>query len=136
MGQFIKYVTVGLLSAGLDFLILAVMRKSVFPETIAVNLGLQRVVFAGTYAAKTVAFVTVFWFNFLLNKFWSFQSSGHMARQVALYAALCAFNLGASLGIMYVFLDLARLHYLIANVFCIGVIAAWNFILYKTVIYR
>ena len=87
-------------------------------------------------AANSAALSIVFWFNFLVNRLWSFRSRSDIRKQLLMYAVLFIFNLGVSDLIMYVLTSGLTLHYLVAKVFAIGAVVCWNFILYKKVIYK
>lgn len=86
--------------------------------------------------ANTFALTIVFWFNFLLNRLWSFQSKEKLSRQLMVYGPLFLFNLGASNLMMYYAVKVIGIHFLIAKVIAIGVIVTWNFIIYKKVIFK
>jgi putative flippase GtrA len=86
--------------------------------------------------ANTGAYIIAFWFNFLMNRFWSFKSTGNLKRQLAQYLVLFAFNLGATNLLMYVLSDLAGIIPEISKVLVMGAIVSWNFVLYKKVIYK
>jgi putative flippase GtrA len=119
--QFGRYVITGLLSLALDFLLLYACTE-----------------FLGFWYlySKVIAFTVVFWFNFLLNRYWSFRSRGPLRRQLLLYGLLCGFNLAVSGALLYYLTESFGLPYLVSNVFVVGLIVLWNFILYKRVIYR
>jgi putative flippase GtrA len=86
--------------------------------------------------SNSIALTIVFWFNFLMNRIWSFKSKNNITRQLVMYGILFVFNLAASDLIMYVLTSLLYLQYLIAKVFAIGAVVTWNFVLYKKVIYK
>ncbi|MGH8591677.1 MAG: GtrA family protein [Gammaproteobacteria bacterium] len=119
--QLLKYLTVGVLSAGLE--------TTLF-------WWLFRQLHIAWVVANSLAIFITFWFNFSLNRLWSFQSRGLLARQLVLYVALFCFNLVMSNLIIYVLADKGRLDYIVAKLISIALIVAWNFVLYKTVIYR
>lgn len=90
----------------------------------------------GVIEANSIALTIVFWFNFLMNRFFSFKSSGSIKRQLIMYGILFVFNLGASDLIMHLLTTALHIQYLIAKVFAIGAVVSWNFVLYKKVIYK
>ncbi len=86
--------------------------------------------------SNTIAYIVVFWLNFLLNKFWSFRSRENFRRQLWLYSMLFIFNLGAVSALMYLLTDVLHLYYLVSKVLVMGMVVTWNFVLYKKVIYK
>ena len=86
--------------------------------------------------ANTAAYVTVFWFNFLMNRFWSFQARGRFGRQLLLYFAIFVFNLFAINILMYFLTSVLGLHPLVSKIPVMGAVVCWNFVIYKKVIYK
>lgn len=121
VGQAVRYVITGLCSAAIEFALLFIFRDVI---------GLSILI------SNSAALSIVFWFNFLMNRLWSFKSKKKLGRQLVLYLALFVFNLGASDFIMYLMTDRLSMQYLLAKVFAIGAVVCWNFVLYKKVIYR
>lgn len=121
IGQAVRYVVTGLSSAAFEFAFLFVFKDLVGLSVIASN---------------STALAIVFWFNFLMNRYWSFKSKTKLSKQLAMYLVLFIFNLGASDLIMYLLVDRLSMQYLLAKVFAIGAVVCWNFILYKKVIYK
>ncbi len=86
--------------------------------------------------ANSIALTIVFWFNFLMNRFFSFKSSGSIKKQLIMYGILFVFNLGASDLIMHLLTSSLHIQYLLAKVFAIGAVVCWIFVLFKKVIYK
>lgn len=120
-GQAIRYVVTGLCSAAFEFALLFVFKDLA---------GLSVIV------SNSAALSIVFWFNFLMNRYWSFKSKIKLSKQLAMYLVLFIFNLGASDLIMYLLVDRLSMQYLLAKVFAIGAVVCWNFVIYKKVIYK
>jgi len=121
IGKFSRYIVTGICSAVIEFTLLFVLRDIA---------GLSVIV------ANSIALAIVFWFNFLMNRFWSFKSKSNLKKQLILYLILFVFILGASDVIMYLLTEKLLLQYLVAKVFAIGAVVSWNFVLYNKVIYR
>lgn len=119
--QMIRYVITGLSSAVIEFTLLYTFKDIVGLPVIAAN---------------SAALSIVFWFNFFMNRYWSFKSRMKLQKQLVMYLALFLFNLLASDTIMYLLIEKLSMQYLIAKVFAIGAVVCWNFILYKKVIYK
>lgn len=119
--QLLKYLTVGVVSVGLE----TTLFWWLFHQ-----LHIMWVV------SNSLAIFITFWFNFFLNRLWSFQSRGSLTRQLVLYVTLLCFNLLMSNLIIYMLADKGHLDYIVAKLISIAFIVSWNFVLYKTVIYR
>lgn len=119
--QLVRYLITGFSSAAIELSLLYIFRDIAKLSVIEAN---------------SIALTIVFWFNFLLNRHWSFKSKSSLKKQLLMYAVLFVFNLGASDLIMYVLVTLLGIQYLLAKVLAIGAVVSWNFILYKKVIYK
>jgi putative flippase GtrA len=119
--QLIRYLITGFCSAAIEISLLYIFK-------VLLKLALIE--------ANSIALTIVFWFNFLMNRLWSFKSKSSLRKQLLMYGVLFVINLGASDLIMYLLSTLLHLQYLIAKVFAIGAIVSWNFILYKKIIYK
>lgn len=119
--QMIRYLITGFSSAAIELSLLFVL-KDIF------NLAVIE--------ANSIALTIVFWFNFFINRHWSFKSKSSLKKQLLLYAVLFTFNLGASDLMMYVLVTLLGVQYLLAKILAIGAVVTWNFVLYKKVIYK
>ncbi|NLV35093.1 MAG: GtrA family protein [Clostridiaceae bacterium] len=120
-GQIMRYLITGVCSAAIEFSLLFVFKGL---------MGLSVVV------ANSIALSIVFWFNFLMNRIWSFKSKMKLSKQLGMYSLLFLFNLGASDLIMYLLTDRLSMQYLLAKVFATGTVVCWNFVIYKKVIYK
>lgn len=86
--------------------------------------------------ANSIAYVIIFWFNFLLNRYWSFESKADLKKQLVMYSFLFLFNIAAQNTLMYVLSDMAQISPQISKVLIMGAVVSWNFIIYKKIIYR
>ncbi len=120
-GQVIRYLITGFSSAAIEFSLI-ILCRDIFNFSIV--------------TANSIALTIVFWFNYLMNRKWSFKSTASLKKQLPMYLVLFVFNLGASDLIMYLLTSRLSLHYLIAKVFAIAAVVTWNFFLYKKVIYK
>lgn len=119
--QFIKYLFVGGTSFLLDYGLFLLLYK---------QFGVFEV-----YANAISVFVA-FWYNFLLNKFWSFESNDDFFKQILYYLALMFFNMLFSSGFIYIIDKRVGISPVIGKVIAMVLIVGWNFILYKTVIFK
>ncbi|NJD01250.1 MAG: GtrA family protein [Ruminiclostridium sp.] len=121
VSQIKRYLITGFSSAAIELTLLYILRD---------------IMRLGIIEANSIALTIVFWFNFLMNRFFSFKSSGNIKKQIIMYGILFVFNLGASDLIMHLLTSSLHVQYLLAKVFAIGAVVSWNFILYKKVIYK
>lgn len=119
--QFRKYIIIGITSVLIDFLILYCLTDLI---------GLYYLL------SKTISYFIVFWYSFLLNKFWAFKSNKYFIRHLVLYSFLVIINYIIASGLMYLLTDIFSFYYLVSNLFVIGFITVWNFAIYKKVIYK
>jgi putative flippase GtrA len=121
LAQFKKYLVIGFLTIILEYSLFFILNQ------------LYKLWYI---YANTIAFVIVFWFNFLLNRYWSFQSKAKLGGQLVQYGILFFINMGVSNLLMFVLSDKLNIVPIIAKLFVIGVIVSWNFIIYKKIIYK
>lgn len=121
LGQFCRYAITGLTSAAIEFSLLYIFR----------DIAKLSVVLSNSFALSIT-----FWFNFFINRSWSFKSTGNLKKQLVMYFFLFVFNLAASDAIMYLLTEKLSISYLLAKIFAIGAIVGWNFIIYRKVIYK
>ncbi|HEY8499433.1 MAG TPA: GtrA family protein, partial [Clostridia bacterium] len=87
----------------------------------------------------------IFWFNFLMNKFFTFKSRKNIIKQLVSYGLLFLFN-GVVGNILlftaikklleYLFPTTAWIPYYLPKVLIMVFIVSWNFVLYNKVIYN
>ena len=119
--QFIRYIIIGFSSFILEYLLFFTLFKLI---------GINELV------SSPIAIAVVFWFNYLMNRYWSFKSKGKLGRQLILYLLLFAFNTLISNLFIYGGTNLLQLSPLISKVMIMGLIVLWNFVIYKKIIYR
>lgn len=119
--QFIRYLIVGggsfLLEYGLFFVLLQ-----------KVNLHYL--------IANSIVYSLVSLVNFFLNRTWTFRSKENYKRQLILYLCLLSFNFFAGNLVLYILSGLMLIPPLLAKVAVMGMVVCWNFVFYKTVIYK
>lgn len=89
----------------------------------------------GIYASNISAVVIATVANYMLNKFWAFESKKNSAKSLVLYVCLFMFNLFFSSQFI-VILTGAGIHKVVAKLGSMVLITCWNFILYKKVIFK
>ena len=130
LGQFIRYVIVGITGFILEYTLFLVLRE---------RLGIRELL------SNIIVYTVIFWFNFLLNKFWSFKARNNFKRQLLYYGILFFFNL--IVGNILLFSGIRYLLVLwfgegswpvlyLPKILIMFFIVSWNFVLYKKVIYK
>ena len=119
--QLSRYLVVGFLTVGLEFLNLRLLTEV---------LGLWYI------TSNSIAYVISFAINYTLNRIWSFGSKGALKKQLVMYGVLFVVNLVLSNVMMYLFTDIIGMKYMVSKLFAVGAVVSWNFVLYKKVIYK
>ncbi|MBN1624665.1 MAG: GtrA family protein [Clostridia bacterium] len=119
--QFIKYVAVGLSSFVLEY---------AFFYFLFIILSINELI------SNTTAITIVFFYNFLMNRLWSFKSKEKFGKQVIMYGGLFFFNMLMSNLFIYSTTEYLKISPLISKVLIMGLIVLWNFVIYKKIIYK
>jgi len=132
LGQFIRYFIVGIVGFILEYALFILLR-----DKLRINELLSNI----------MVYTVIFWFNFLLNKFFSFRSRNNFKshRQLLYYGILFVFNL--TVGNILLFSGIRYLLVLgfgegswpvlyLPKILIMFFIVSWNFVLYKKVIYK
>lgn len=88
--------------------------------------------------ANSLAMACAFAVNFTLSRFWTFSGAGgavETARSLALYLVLLGFNMVATAWLIGLFVSWG-VAALVAKPITMALVVAWNFILYRTVVFR
>ncbi len=94
-------------------------------------------VFGIDYAiASVIAFVVFFLVTFVLNRKWTFESTGNAKRQFALYFLLFLFNMLFGNYVLIQWIVGVGIPKEIAPFFKTAAITMWNFVIYRLVIYK
>lgn len=130
LAQFVRYLFVGVFSFSIEYTLFIVLRSSLPIAELVVNI---------------LVYTIIFWVNFLLNKYFSFQSKTNFKRQLFLYGILFFFNL--IVGNILLFSAIRHALVTISGegswpvlylpkILIMFFIISWNFILYRKVIYK
>lgn len=120
--QFLRYLVTGFTSFGIEY---------------GLYVLLFNVLKVHYIIASILVYAFVFWFVFLVNRFWSFQSTGNIKKQLFQYLFLFAFNLIVSnVILMYLFTDILGISPFISPILKMAFVVCWNFLIYKYIIYR
>lgn len=119
--QIIKFLIVGGSSAVLDMLLVIVFReKAGFTPVFSV--------------AASQIFVVVY--NFLMNKYWSFNSRSQSWRQLARYSLLLIYNYFFGILLMYFFNEVLQYDYRLVRLGSIALLATFNFFFSRYWVYK
>jgi putative flippase GtrA len=116
-----KYIASGLLSLVLDFLMLYS-----FTEFLHLYYLLS----------ASLSYFIGFFFNFYINRVWTFKTKGSARKQLLRYGALATFNYFITIIFMYISTSLFGINYMVSKTIVMSVIVLWNFVLFKVVVYR
>jgi putative flippase GtrA len=118
--QGLRYFLVGCVSAALDFGLFFLL-FNVF----GIDVRLSNV------AAITLSAI----FNFSLSRVWTFKSTSNVARSMILYLVLFVFNnLFSTVAIIW--LIGLSIPSSVAKIMTMACITLWNFVLYRTVVFK
>jgi putative flippase GtrA len=119
--QIVKFLVVGISTTILDLSLLIVLKeKANFHPVFAV-------------ATSQIIVITC---NFLMNKYWSFDSKKIPLQQFSRYLVLVAINYFSSISLMYLFYEVLGINYKIVRLFSIALLFMINFIVYKHWVYK
>ncbi|MBA2133386.1 GtrA family protein [Capillibacterium thermochitinicola] len=119
--QFIRYLITGFSSFGLEYSLFYLFYRGVRMPYLWAN---------------TLVMTIVFWFNFLMNRYWTFKSKQKLRKQLPLYGLIFFFNIGVSNLLMYLLAEKMSISPLISKVLAMGFIVMWTFTIYRKVIYK
>lgn len=121
-GQLIRYLVTGFTAFGIEYALYVLLLK---------GFGLHYI------TSSVIVYALVFWFSFLVNRIWSFKSSGSLKRQVLQYGLLFFFNLlVANVFLMKLFIDILGISALVSPFLKMACVVCWNFLIYKYIIYK
>lgn len=85
-----------------------------------------------------IAFVMALGVSFVLQKFWTFKNAikGDTKRQAVLYTSVAIFNTLINVGLVYLFVEYAHIHYLLGQFFSSAFIAAESYFVYQIFIFK
>ncbi|HEY8422047.1 MAG TPA: GtrA family protein [Thermoclostridium sp.] len=130
IGKFVRYLIVGISTFTIEYALFLIFRKILPINEVVTNI---------------LVYTFIFWFNFLLNKFFTFKSRKNFKKQLLSYGLLFLFN--AVVGNILLFMAITELlkvlfpntpwiPYYLPKILIMVFIVSWNFILYNKVIYK
>jgi putative flippase GtrA len=120
--QFVRYLITGFSAFFMEYGLYLLLVKI---------MGVQYVL------ASVLVYCVIFWFVFLMNRKWSFESTSDIKRQLVQYGLLFIFNLVvANIVLMTFFTEILGVNELISPLMKMACIVIWNFWIYKNIIYK
>ena len=86
--------------------------------------------------ALLVTQIIVITYNYLLNKYWSFENRGAHGRQLARYSVVLGFNYLFGEAAMYFGNEVFDVHHLLIRIATVALAVSWNFLLYNYWVYK
>ena len=117
---FFKYISVGALSAAVEFLLFIAAYRGLGWPLLAANIG-----------ALSVALVI----NFAGQRGWTFRAHGDMARQLRFYVLMQGISALLNNSLIYLFIGRWDWEPALAKVLQIGLVFVWNFSFCKLVVF-
>ncbi len=105
----------------------------------AVNIGLLFILthYAGFHylSSGVIAFCIAVVVSFYMQKKWTFEdhSVEGAHKKFVVFVIVAVTNLCANTALLYLFTDIAGLHYLASQILASGLVAVWSFFIYKIV---
>ena len=120
--NFFKYVIVGFIGTGLDFLILYLLVE--FWHLFYL-------------LAALISIGIVIWLSFTLNKFWTFKNlEKRYFLQLGKYILAHSVGIGINLAILTLLVEFFGLWYILAKVIATALALIWNFLVAKKWVFR
>ncbi len=119
--QFTKYFIVGISGLVID---------------IATLIFLKEVVGLTPVTSVVVNQIIVLFYNFTLNKYWSFKNKALPHKQIVKYFILASFNYSFAVIMMAIFNGKLEVDYRLVRICTIAVMVSWNFFILKYWVYK
>lgn len=111
--KFIKFCVVGASGMILDFGTTWVLK-----EKVKIN----------KYIANSTGFLLAATSNYLLNRFWTFQSGNpQIAKEYLSFMGISIIGLGINNLVLFLLTEKMKLNFYLSKLFAIGVVTLWNF---------
>ena len=87
--------------------------------------------------SASIAFIAGLVVNYLISTFWVFSESKYedKRKEFAIFAIIGVIGLGLTEGLMWLFTDLAGLHYMLSKLITAALVLLWNFIARKVILF-
>lgn len=107
---------------------------------LTVNLGIFRALYVlgvPYLVGSIVAFLVALFVGFVLQKYWTFEERTlkYARKQLILYSMLALCNLTVNTLVVYLFIEYAGVHYLVAQAIAAGLVATVSYFMYRLYIF-
>lgn len=120
--RILKFLASGLSAAAAEYLIFILLRMVLGDGLLVV--------------CQSASFMCGFLVSFYLNRKWVFDSDGNRNKQLVSSLVLACINIVASSAIILLLVEHVNIDPRIAKVIVMGMVAAWNYIIYKSLIFK
>ena len=80
------------------------------------------------YIANSTGFILAATSNYLLNRFWTFQSeNSHIAKEYISFMMISIIGLEINNFVLFLLTEKLKLNFYLSKLFAIGVVTIWNF---------
>jgi len=81
------------------------------------------------YIASSLGFIVAATTNYLLNRFWTFQSTNSMPAEYLKFIGISVMGLGLNNVMIYLLTEKMRVNFYFSKLLAIGVVTVWNFLM-------
>jgi len=87
--------------------------------------------------SSIIAFLISLVVSYTLQRKWTFKHKNisYTHEKFIIFTIIAIINLGANTILLYTFTDIVGIHYIISQIFSMGIIAIWSYFLYKIIIF-
>ncbi|MCL2756660.1 MAG: GtrA family protein [Coriobacteriia bacterium] len=124
-----RYLIVGFSSVAIELTLFWLLYELIGYKTALSFVGLSLV------PSNVIAILVATLYNFIMSRKWTFQSTSSLPRSITLYLILFVFNQVFSSTVIVLLVDVG-VHSMLAKVITIACIVCWNFVLYRTVVFK
>jgi putative flippase GtrA len=80
------------------------------------------------YIANSTGFIFAATSNYLLNRFWTFQSENtQVAAEYLTFVLISVIGLGINNAVIYLLTEKLKINFYVSKLFAVGVVTIWNF---------
>jgi putative flippase GtrA len=107
-----KYMAVGLSSTVIDFGILFILTDFFYVHYLV---------------SATIAFILAAFYNYFLNRSWTFRSNGKKRKQLPVFFIIATLGILLNNNVMYFSVEQLGLWYIYGKIIATGIVTFWNF---------
>jgi putative flippase GtrA len=89
------------------------------------------------YIANSCGFILAATTNYLLNRFWTFQSeNGHIVTEYLTFILISVVGLAINNLVVYIISDRLKMNFYLAKLFAVCIVTLWNFTMNYLITFR